>query len=233
MTSIATGRAAVAALDPAFAQMAAATLDHAWAVPELTDREKVFLSVVADVCQSNLGLPFELHVHAAQARGVSTSDIRALLRFISYDSGYPTALAALARLAEIESADGLPRPESDLLAAELVTVGPDAAPSPLPEPIRDRLRELDPHFAEYFDLQARMRTGYEPGTLSVRERAFTTMSVDVHYQTLGDTFEIHVNRALRGGASTEDIRAVVRFLAQFGATRAWPSRPTHIRKSAA
>jgi alkylhydroperoxidase/carboxymuconolactone decarboxylase family protein YurZ len=211
----------VIALDPVFAQMAAATVKHVWALPQLTDREKVFLSVVADVCQPSLGLPFELHVRAGLARGVSTADIRALLRFIAYDSGYPAALAALDRLAEIEAAAGLPRPVAEPLDAELLETGPGAAPSPLPESVRGELRELDPHFAEYFDLQSRMRTGYGPGTLSVRERAFTTMSIDVHYQTLDETFRIHTNRALGAGASHDDVRAVLRFSAQFGATKAW------------
>ncbi|MFJ4653999.1 hypothetical protein ACIP5Y_22265 [Nocardia sp. NPDC088792] len=47
------------------------------------------------------------------------------------------------------------------------------------------------------------------------------MSIDVHYQTLGDTFRIHTQRALGGGAALADVRAVLRFNAQFGATRAW------------
>jgi alkylhydroperoxidase/carboxymuconolactone decarboxylase family protein YurZ len=212
---------AVDELDPVFAQMAAATAEHVWAIPELTGREKVFLGVVADVCQPNLGLPFELHVQAGVELGVSTADIRALLRLISYDSGYPAALAALERLAEIEAAAGLPRPDAEPLAAELLRTGPGAAPSPLPEPVRALLAGLDPHFAEHFDLQSRMRSGTGPGTLSSRERGFVTMSVDVHYQTLDDTFRIHIGRALGAGASPEDVRAVLRFNAQFGMTRAW------------
>jgi alkylhydroperoxidase/carboxymuconolactone decarboxylase family protein YurZ len=211
----------VNALDPVFAQMAGATAQHVWAVPQLTEREKVFLCVVADVCQPSLGLPLELHVRAGLARGVSTADIRALLRFIAYDSGYPAALAAFDRLAEIEAAAGLPRPSAEPLAAELLETGPGAAPSPLPERILAQLRELDPHFTEHFELQSRMRSVSGPGTLTVRERAFATMSVDVHYQTLEETFQVHTGRALDGGASHEDVRAVVRFNAQFGMTRAW------------
>lgn len=95
-------------MDPVFAQMAAASVGHCWAVPELTDREKVFLALVADICQPALGLPFEMHVRAGLRRGVSTADMRALLRLISYDSGYVAALGALERLAEIEAAAGLP-----------------------------------------------------------------------------------------------------------------------------
>lgn len=222
MTSTKTsGRDIVTALDPVFAQIVVATSDHSWALPQLTDREKVFLKVVADVCNATLGLPFEIHVNAGLACGVSTADLRALLRFVSYDTGYPAALAAFDRLAEIEAAAGLTSPDVEPLADELVSTGPDAAPSPLPPPVRERLRELDDHFAEYFDLQSRMRSGDGPDTLTVRERAFATMSVDVHYQTLEDTFRIHVDRALRGGATHDDVRAVLRFTAQFGATRAW------------
>lgn len=211
----------VTGIDPVFAQMSAATETHVLAVPQLTEREKVLLCVVADVCQPSLGLPFELHVRGGLARGVSTADIRALLRFISYDTGYPAALAALDRLAEIEVQAGLPRPVAHPLAAELLETGPGAPPSPLPEPVRGTLHELDAHFAEYFDLQLRMRSGYGSATLSERERAFATMSIDVHYQTLEETFRIHTNRALGAGASHDDVRAVLRFNAQFGATRAW------------
>jgi alkylhydroperoxidase/carboxymuconolactone decarboxylase family protein YurZ len=209
----------VTSLDPLFAQMGAATIQHAWAIPELTDREKVFLTITADVCQGTLGRPFELHVRSGSGHSVSTADIRDLLRFVSYDTGYHAALAALDRLAEIESADGLPGPDVELLAAEQVDTGPDAAPSPLPAAVRAKLQEMDPHFTEFFDLQSRMRAG--AGTLSVRERAFTTMSVDVHYQTLDETFRIHISRALGAGASHDDVRAALRFTAQFGATRAW------------
>ncbi|MGO4615072.1 carboxymuconolactone decarboxylase family protein [Nocardia sp. 2YAB30] len=211
----------LAALDPVFAQMGVATAGHADAVPELTEREKVFLQVTADVCQQCLGLPFELHVRAGLKQGVSTADIRALLRLISYDSGYHAALAAFERLAEIEAALGLPRPGAEALPDELLSTAPDGPPSPLPDQVRTTLNELDAHFTEYFDMQSRMRLPSGPGTLTVRERAFTTMSIDVHYQTLRETFRIHIERAFRAGATLDDVRAVLRYNAQFGATRVW------------
>jgi alkylhydroperoxidase/carboxymuconolactone decarboxylase family protein YurZ len=220
---------AMTALDPMFGQMYAATAVHAWAVPQLTDREKTFLCVVADVCHAGLGPAFELHVRTGLANGVSVADIRALLSFIAYDSGYHAALNALSRLAEIEPEESLPK--AGLLTEELTTIGADAAPSPLPEPIRAHLRELDPHFAEYCDLQSRMRTPSGPDTLSIRERAFAGMSIDVHYQTLDESFRIHTNRALGAGASHDDVRAVLRFITQFGATkvwRAWPVLNAHL-----
>lgn len=201
-------------LDPVFAQMTLASVGHARAIPELTDREKAFLSVVADICQGSLGLAFEAHVRAGLRAGVTVEDLRELLRFVAYDIGYPAAVAgfeALAAFAEEPTS-------APLLDESLVSVGSD---SPLPAPVREQLAAMDPHFAEYFDLQSRMRSGHQPGTLSERERGLVSMSVDVHYQTLGDTFRIHVGRARRGGASPEDVRAALRFIAQFGVTRAW------------
>ncbi|MEV6769306.1 carboxymuconolactone decarboxylase family protein [Nocardia sp. NPDC051030] len=211
----------VAALDAMFAQMDAATSGHVNAVSGLSDREKVLLRLTADVCAQTLGLPFELHLRDGLQLGVTTADVRALLRLISYDSGYHTALAALDRLAELETALGLPNPNVGELPGEFLTSGPDAPPSPLPESARAILAQLDPYFLDYFDLQSRMRTPSGPDTLTIRERAFATMSIDIHYQTLDDTFRVHIQRALGGGASVDDVRDVLRFNAQFGATRIW------------
>ncbi|MEU2736478.1 hypothetical protein ABZ656_13890 [Streptomyces sp. NPDC007095] len=36
-------------------------------------------------------MPYELHVRAALDQGIDADDLRELLRFISYDSGYPAA----------------------------------------------------------------------------------------------------------------------------------------------
>lgn len=211
----------LAGIDPVFAQMVGATGGHAWAIPELTDREKTFLCVVADVCQASLGFAFDAHVSIGMAHGVSTSDIRALLRFASYDCGYHAATAGFERLAEFETRHGVTPAEVVPLPDDQLATGPGASPSPLPDAVRARLRELDAHFLDHFDLQSRMRTGHEPGTLTERERGFASLSIDVHYQTLEETFRTHVGRALRGGARREDVRAALRFNAQFGVTRAW------------
>jgi alkylhydroperoxidase/carboxymuconolactone decarboxylase family protein YurZ len=208
-------------VDPVFTQMLEATEAHARAIPELTEREKTFLCVTADVCQQSLGPAFEAHLRTGEAHGVSTGDVRALLRFISYDCGYHAAVAGLDRLDRFEAAHDRARPEVEPLADDLLVTGPGATPSPLPQVFRTQLGELDPHFLDHFELQSRMRSGHGPDTLTERERGFASLSVDVHYQTLEETFQAHVGRALRGGASREDVRAALRFIAQFGVTRAW------------
>jgi alkylhydroperoxidase/carboxymuconolactone decarboxylase family protein YurZ len=220
-TAPATNLELLAEVDQVFAQMVGATAEHARAIPELTDREKTFLCVAADVCQGSLGFAFEAHVRTGVAHGVSTSDIRALLRFISYDCGYHAATAGLERLAEYEARHGITPVAVEPLPDDLLGVGPDAAPSPLPEAVRGQLMELDAHFLEHFELQSRMRSAHGPGTLTERERGFASLSIDVHYQTLEETFQAHIGRALRGGASRADVRAALRFNAQFGVTRAW------------
>jgi alkylhydroperoxidase/carboxymuconolactone decarboxylase family protein YurZ len=205
----------VSKLDPVFAEMSAATDHNVWEqLPELTAREKILLCVVADVCQQTLGLPFELHVTAAREHGVDADDLREMLRFIAYDSGYPAALAALDRLTGIEQEYGLPGP-----TGQRHEVNADGTGSPIPAPVRGAVHGLDGGFGDFMDLQSRMRAGME--RLSVRERAFATITVDVLYQTLEESFRVHVTRALGAGATPQDVRAVVRFSAQFGMTKAW------------
>ncbi|GAA3812418.1 hypothetical protein GCM10022226_36380 [Sphaerisporangium flaviroseum] len=81
------------------------------------------------------------------------------------------------------------------------------------------MRNLDVPFAEYMELQSRMRAGMR--RLSWRERAFATMTVDVLFQTLEESFRVHVTRAIAAGATPEEVRAVVLFSAQFGMTKTW------------
>ncbi|MFF0306272.1 carboxymuconolactone decarboxylase family protein [Streptosporangium sp. NPDC004379] len=210
----------VKALDSVFAEMSAAT-DHLLRdeTPELTGREKVLLYLTADVCQQTLGPPFEQHVTMAADCGLSTDDLHEMLRFVAYDSGYPAALAALTRLTELERAHVLPAP-----TGQGHEVNADGTGSPMPESMRQAVATLDAPFGTYMDLQSRMRAGMR--LLSVRERAFITMTVDVLFQTLQESFHAHVTRALGAGATPEEARAVVRFSAQFGMTKAW--RAMHV-----
>jgi alkylhydroperoxidase/carboxymuconolactone decarboxylase family protein YurZ len=205
---------AVQELDPVFAEMAAASLQQIWDGPELTPRERILLSLVADVCEHGLGLSFELHVRVALDLGLDADDLRELLRFIAYDSGYPAALAALERLTEMEREHGLPGP-----TGQGHQVNADGTGSPVPAAMRAEVRALDPVFADYMDLQSRMRA--DMTRISVRERAFAAMTVDVLYQTLEESFRAHVGRALGAGATPDEVRAAVRANAASGTTRTW------------
>jgi alkylhydroperoxidase/carboxymuconolactone decarboxylase family protein YurZ len=58
-----------------------------------------------------------------------------------------------------------------------------------------------------------------PG-LSARERAYLALAADVAQQTLADSFRLHVRLARESGARPEEIRDVVRFLAECGIAKA-------------
>ncbi|WP_194922172.1 carboxymuconolactone decarboxylase family protein [Catenulispora rubra] len=201
-------------LDPVFAEMAAASFRPTASGAQLTPRERTIVSLVADVCEQILGTPFELHVRAALNNGLDADDLRELLRFVSYDSGYPAALAALERLIEVEREHGLPGPTGHRHELNVAGTG-----SPMPATLRTEMNAIDPGFAEYMDLQSRMRA--DMSRISVRERALASMTVDVIYQTLEESFRIHVGRALGAGVTPDEVRAAVRATATFGMTRAW------------
>src|SRR5262245_39593707 len=112
--------------DPEFTRLLDLTERHAAGIPRLTAREKVFLTVVADVCDQTLGLPFARHVAAGQRDGVSVADLRILLRFVAFESGYHAALAAHERLAEIERELGLPATGPTPAAEDAAPVAPPA-----------------------------------------------------------------------------------------------------------
>ncbi|MEV4258522.1 carboxymuconolactone decarboxylase family protein [Spirillospora sp. NPDC049652] len=200
--------------DPVFAEMSDATRQALWeGLPELSKREKALLYLVADVCQQTLGTPFEQHVKLAYDNGLSPDDLRELLRFIAYDSGYPAAAAALGRLVEVERELGA----SPTGAGHEVNA--HGTGSPIPAAVLQNVHALDEGFGRYMELQSRMRAGMR--MLSVRERAFATITVDVLFQTLQESLRTHVGRALGAGATPDEVRAVVRFSALFGMTKAW------------
>src|SRR5437879_10755589 len=81
------------------------------------------------------------------------------------------------------------------------------------------LHRLDAPLAAYVEQHAHHVWGR--GGLSRRERALIWLAVDVLSQTLDASFLAHVDLALQAGASREALRAVVRFLAEFGLSKAW------------
>ena len=202
------------ATDPVLVQLESASEADVWRLARLTPREKIFICLVADVCQAALGAPFARHVAYANREGVTAEDLREALRFMAYDSGYHVATAAMERLDELER----PEPVDATARVQAIAARASATENPLPGFVRARLDDLGEHFTGFMGLQSRMRTDT---TLSQRERAFMTMTIDVLYQTLDDTFRMHATRALNNGADRETVREAVCFGALFGAARAW------------
>ncbi len=195
----------VMSLDPEFGRMATEVGMHAWSLEALTMREKTFVFLAADLCTSNVGFPLLTHVQMAGANGVSVAECIAAVRHLAPYVGYPTAAVALQQLSQLDSAGG--------------TDPHRVAGWELPAETKDSLAELDGNFAEFFANQFDQRWG--SGELSPRERALACVAADVLNQTLDESFELHVDLALRAGACDEQVRAVLLLVAEYGIAKAW------------
>jgi 4-carboxymuconolactone decarboxylase len=192
-------------LDPIFGRMATEVGVHAWSLPQLTMREKVFVFLAADLCTGNVGFALLTHVEMAGANGVSVSECVAAIRHLAPYVGYPTAAVALQQLRQLE-------PSGE--RAEQSGAGQQ-----LPDEVRTALTELDAGFAEFFAGQFNQR--WADGDLSPRERALACLATDVLNQTLDESFGLHVALAYAAGADDDQIRAVLLLVSEYGMAKAW------------
>jgi 4-carboxymuconolactone decarboxylase len=201
-------------IDPEFEKIALETGGLTYSLSGITTREKLLLNLANDVCREHFGLAFRLHIQAALSLGVPFVDVLGVVRFMGPYAGYPAAADALEQLSVIGGDLGV---DVRSVAAKVGVDGSSGSPE-------QRLR-LDEGFDttdEWLADFIASRTGRSwavPG-LSTRERAYLALTADVAQQTLGDSFRLHVRLARESGASPEEIRDVVRFLAECGIVKA-------------
>jgi 4-carboxymuconolactone decarboxylase len=201
-------------IDPEFEKIALETGGLTYSLSGTTTREKLLLNLANDVCREHFGLAFRLHIQAALSLGVPFVDVLGVVRFMGPYAGYPAAADALEQLSVIGGDLGV---DVRSVAAKVGVDGSSGSPE-------QRLR-LDEGFDttdEWLADFIASRTGRSwavPG-LSTRERAYLALTADVAQQTLGDSFRLHVRLARESGASPEEIRDVVRFLAECGIVKA-------------
>ncbi|NUP09759.1 MAG: dehydrogenase [Polyangiaceae bacterium] len=197
-------------LDPAFGRMAVEVGQQAWAIPELTMREKALILLASDICQQHLDLPLSLHLQVGLANGLTFEDVREAVRHLALYAGFPAALRALARVAEVEAERGS---------------APSSAPADqpafeLPKDICDQLTAFDPWFADFVTRQ--VGRAFRRGGLSAKERTLLAIAADVCHQTLGRSMAANVGIALGAGVSAVQIRAALHLLTEVvGVGRAW------------
>ncbi|MGW7465163.1 carboxymuconolactone decarboxylase family protein [Streptomyces xantholiticus] len=207
MTQLA-GADALTALDPVFAQLAVGAGHNLWGLANLTMREKAFVCLTADLCHPHLDLPLAMHVQMALANGVEPEAVRELYRHLAPYVGYPILVSAFQRLTEL----GLPE------AKDTTPVEPEPLTGPLAHLVRD-LEGVDPGLAAFTEDQLAQR--WTRPHLTTRERAIACLTVDVLYQTLGESLRLHAALARTNGATDETLRDLIRGLAEFGLPRAW------------
>jgi 4-carboxymuconolactone decarboxylase len=201
-------------IDPEFEKIALETGGLTYSLPGTSTREKLLLNLANDVCREHFGLAFRLHVQAALSHGVPFSDILGVVRFIGPYAGYPAAADALERLGDIAAELGV---DVRSVAAEAGVDGSSGTPDQHWRP-DEGFDTTDEWLADFITSRT-ARSWAVPG-LSTRERAYLALTADVAQQTLGDSFRLHVRLARESGAIPEEIRDVVRFLAECGIAKA-------------
>ena len=201
-------------IDPEFQKIALETGELTYGLSGTSTREKLLLNLANDVCREHFGLAFRLHVQAALSHGVPFYDVLGVVRFIGPYAGYPAAADALERLGAVAAELGI---DVRNAAAEASVDGSSGAPDMHLRPDKG-FDTTDEWLADF--ISSRTERSWSVPGLSARKRAYLGLTADVAQQTLGDSFRLHVRLARESGASPEEIRDVVRFLAECGIAKA-------------
>jgi alkylhydroperoxidase/carboxymuconolactone decarboxylase family protein YurZ len=205
----------IMAIDQDFGQMAVQVGSEVWGLAGLSPKECAFLCLAADVCHQILDLPFQLHVDMALSNGAARAEVKEVLLHLAPYAGYPNTLRAIVRLKEIYAL-------FDQQAQHPVTETPlpvQPGSFVVDESIQKALLTLDPQFGD-FVIRQMSQVWSRPG-LTPKERAYLSLAVDICYQTLDGPFQFHLKQALACGATHDQVKAVLRFMAEFSFPKAW------------
>ena len=200
-------------LDPTFGDMAVKMGSATWGIDTLSQREKALLCLMADVCDHNLGLAFEMHIEMALANDVPLRDIREVIFHAAPEAGYSNALQALIRFKQVAKERNYGKEEDDGKEDHDLS---NRASDP---GLNNKLDALAEGFSETWSVAVGQQ--WERPNLSMRERALLAIAADVINQTLGEPFSYRVRTARASGVSRVQIQDTIRFLAEFGASKAW------------
>lgn len=196
-------------IDPAFGEMAVAMGQATWSIPNLSQREKALVCLMYDICLRDFGLPFEMHVQMALANDVPLADVHQAILFSAVDAGHPTTLGALARFKEICGKLSLEVPrESSETTSSSIDYFCDLPPL-----------ALDKDLAEMW--RTPMAGFWSGGGLSAKERSYLCLVANVAQRTLDVSFAHHVHLARTNGADANALNALMRFMSEFGFSKAW------------
>ncbi len=201
----------ILALDADFGAMAVRVGTETWSIKELDPQDCALLCIVNDVCNQTPGLPFQMHVQLMITNGARLRQVKEILLHLAPHAGYPVVLEALLRLKEIQAT--LQLDEGDVQATEPAEI------QAWDEEVGARLMALDTSFGTF--VMRETNQVWSRGLLSAKERVYISLAVDVIYQTLGEPFRFHLQQAFRQGVNSDQIKAVIRFLAEFSMVRAW------------
>ena len=202
----------LAAVDRGFEAIALETARLTYALSGTSVREKLLQNLADDVCRGQLGLAFRMHLTAAKMHGLETADILALIRFVAPYAGHPAATDALGRLGEVGPELGMDRTVAPLAA------GAAKADDDRPGRVDPAMTSSDVWMSTF--LRLRTARAWSEEQLTLREQAIIALTTDISLGVRGEPFRRHVQLLLECGASAEEVRDVVRFVAELGLSRA-------------
>jgi 4-carboxymuconolactone decarboxylase len=203
--------APVFTIDPTYGEMAVQMGEATWSIPELSQREKVLVCIAADVCTRDVELPLEMHVQMAAANQVPMDDVREAILQSAIEAGHTAALLALKKFKELckkLNLDGVGNNQQipgslsfDYFSnSQLVDQGLTVMWKPT----------MEKHWSR-------------PG-LTLKERAYISLTGNVLHGVLGEPFQHNVTIARDHDASMDQVKALCRFLSEFGYSRAFASK---------
>jgi len=88
-------RNTLVALDSEFGKLAIELAGRVWARPGLTQKERAFLCLAANVCNQTVDGPFQIHLDMALKAGATPKEIREVLLHMAIYASFPKTLTAM------------------------------------------------------------------------------------------------------------------------------------------
>jgi alkylhydroperoxidase/carboxymuconolactone decarboxylase family protein YurZ len=198
--------APVFTIDPTFGEMAVQMGEATWSIPELSQREKVLICIAADVCTRDVELPLEMHVQMAAANQVPMDDVREAILQSAIEAGHTAALLALKKFKEL------------CKKLNLDGVGNTEIPGSLSFDYFSNSRLVDQGLTVMW--KPIMEKHWSRPGLTLKERAYISLTGNILQGVLGEPFQHNVTIARDHDAGVDQIKALCRFLSEFGYSRA-------------
>ncbi|MGH8225545.1 MAG: carboxymuconolactone decarboxylase family protein [Gammaproteobacteria bacterium] len=196
-------------IDKDFAEAALRFANPSWELPELSDKQRSFLCMAADMCGGWLGLPFMMHAKMALKSGAKRSELKEVILHAAPDAGFTIALSAMLRLKLFTWWRGFrerkqaPAPSGNA-PADIMALFPSDADPELKEQFRRGILPI-----------------WQRGGLAFEDRVLITLACDVTQQTLGASFAFHLAIAEAAGIPQARLRKTVMFVAEYAFGKSW------------
>lgn len=194
-------------IDRDFGEAALRFANPSWEMPELSDKQRSFMCMAADMCRGWLGLPFAMHAKMALKSGAKRSELKEVILHAAPDAGFTIALSAMLRLKLMTWWRGL-RERAPAAGGE----APPDIMALLPP-------GTDPAVAEQFRLG--VLPIWQRGGLAFEDRVLVTLACDVTHHTLGAPFAFHLAIAEAAGVPKARLQKAVMFVAEYAFGKSW------------